>query len=550
MYRSNMGILDGIAKRLGYLKARPGYPEWFRSVGESEKWAIPDGSIVANQARLYQKLSWVNIAVSAVAKAAAVVPYDVKKLEGEKRVDIPNHAFERLLERPNPLSSRFQLLRDTFSYFSLTGNAYWYINRVSGEDEPIEIWVVPPNMVQPVPDGTMGLKGYVFRNELGREMALETSEIVHFKDFSPLSLFVGMSQIEPVAVEAAADMKMSRWNASLYGDHNGRIPGIMAFADPIDDMEWEKLKRDTKQASKERSIMMLRNAGKGGVEWIPIAISQKEMEYLAVRDFTKEEIFAVFAPGLAGMLSVSATEANALAARETFNEMAVWPLLEMAGQQISNDLLPVYGDVVGEFKDVRVKRRQLDLDDQKVYSETHTIDEVRERYYGDEALADGRGALFPSEVIKKAAQQVVSTGSTQGTAAEGQRQEGVVSQNTPNPQPLPDAGRGESKSTPLCPPIFQSENGGKEEMGRWLRKAIKAVEAGKSADVGFVTEEIEAEVQAEIHKALSGCKSVEEVREVFKSAPSSPPPFRQEREIGEVIQALREAKAALLEVEG
>ena len=515
-------------------------PRWQQLIGAAERWNMPDTQIVANQATLYQKLSWVHIAVKTAAQSGAATPFYVKRLEGEKRIDVPNHGFERLLEKPNPLQSRFEFLEEHFSSFKLTGNSYWFLNRMDAEDEPSEMWIIPPAMIQPVPDGKMYLKGYVFKASTGEERALDVSQIVHFKSYNPVNSFVGMSPIEAAAVQATGDMKMTKFNLEFYGEHNGRMPGVMAFADPINDQDWEKLKAEAKKASKERAIMMLRNAGKGGVEYQQITVSQKDMEYLAQRRFTQEEIYAIFAPGLSSMLSVSATEANAIAARSTFDDLTVWPLLDLTGQKVSKDILPAYGDVVGEFKDPRTKIQDIDLKAQEKYAETHTIDEVRAKYYGDEPLPNGRGELFAAEVIKKAAQQVVAN-------EDGQRQEGVVSQNTPPSIPPSQAMEGGKN---LTLPFPEGKGKEEEELRRWQRKAVKAVEAGKSADVGFVTEEIAVEEQERIHEALKGCKSVEEVREVFKSTPSSPPPFRQEREIGEVIQALREAKAALLEVEG
>ena len=198
---------------------------------------------------------------------------------------------------------------------------------------------------------------------------------------------------------ATGDLKMQAWNTKLFGENNARLPGILAFADSIPDAEWEKIKQDTRDKAAKRELMMIRHAGKGGVEWMQSALSQKDMEFMAGRKFNKEEIFGIFAPGLASMLDVSATEANAIAGRATFSEYALWPLLVAVAEKISNNILASYGDdLVGEFEDIRFVDRALELEEQQEYSNTHSIDEIRNKYYSDKELGDERGEMLPIQI--------------------------------------------------------------------------------------------------------------------------------------------------------
>jgi phage portal protein BeeE len=96
--------------------------------------------------------------------------------------------------------------------------------------------------------------------------------------------------------------------------------------------------------------MMMRAVGKGGVSWIQMGVSQKDMEFLQGRTFNKEEIFAALAPGLSSMLAVNATEANSKAGKATFNEMTIWPMHQAVAEKFTADILPAYGEtLVGEF---------------------------------------------------------------------------------------------------------------------------------------------------------------------------------------------------------
>lgn len=378
-------------------------PAWLSATAEAEQYSVPDRSLPEAQLELYQRLTWVQIAVSTVANVMATTAFNVSKLDAENTTDIKNHAFELLLRRPNPLMSRAEFIVATASYHELTGNAYWWMNRRNETAAPDEIWVLPAHKVKPVPDGRMFLRGYIYEADDGSEWPLEVWEVVHFRRFHPLNSFVGLSPIEALATVATGDMAMQKWNANYFDKGNAKVPGALAFADPIDDDTWKTMKKEVAReyGGTERKMMMLRNVGKGGIEWMPMALSQADMEFLAGRRATQEEIFAIYAPGLASMLAVNATEANSISGKRTFIEMAVWPHLVSIAEKVTNDVLPAYGpNLVGEFEDIRVTDKQLELAEISAYGQVHTVDEVRSKYYQSDALGDERGALLVPEVGK------------------------------------------------------------------------------------------------------------------------------------------------------
>lgn len=394
-------VADRVAHYFGYAKTQPlrNVPGWLQATGYAEKFSVPDGRLAATHAELYQRLSWVQIAVGHVARAAALTAFSVRERDGEKLRDIPNHAFERLLQAPNPLHSRFELLESLFSYRKLTGNGYWWLNR-AGPAAPIyEMWPIPAHKIVPVPDENMFLKGYLYYPDgvtvPSSGYPLEVWEVLHVKTFHPLNTYVGLSPIEALATVAVGDMKMQEWSTNFFGKENAKVQGILAFADPISDPEWKKMKSQVEEQSgtKRKSMMMLRSVGKGGVEWVATAMSQKDMEFLASRQFNKEEIYDIFAPGLASMLAINSTEANSVTGKATFMELAVYPEQVAVAEKITNDILiPVHGeDTVGSFDDVRATDRELELKEQEAALKVMTVDEVREKYYELKPLADNRG---------------------------------------------------------------------------------------------------------------------------------------------------------------
>jgi len=473
-----MGIIDNIANRLGYAKYSSNMraPAIFGRMAEANQFNIPSGKLSQTQAELYQRISWVNIAVSNVAKLASTVKFEVKSIEGEKLTQIDNHPFEQLLRKPNPLQSRFEFLETTYAFRKLTGNAYWWLNKTSEKVAPAEIWTVSPHQIKPVPDKNLFIKGYLYDPGDGSEMPLEAWEVVHFKEFHPNNPFVGLSPIESIAAQAVGDMKATEWNAKFFGESNARLPGILSFADPIEDGEWEKLRNEAKEKSKTRDLMFLRNTGAGGINFVSTGITQKDMEFLAGRAFTKEEIFGLFAPGLASILAINATEANAKTGENTLISKAVYPMQVSMAEKITSEILPLYGEnLVGEFEDIRPKDRELQLREEEVFSKTHTVNEIRMKYYGDNPITDERGNLLLVE-LKPVASEM--------------------------PEPLDEE---------------PADDNFQKDMKAYKRKAVNCLNKKQPLDFTFESETIDKIQLGRIKNKLIACKSKEDIAAIFES---------------------------------
>lgn len=490
-----MGLLDSLAARLGYSKAKAySYPAPLLAQAEGARYSIPDGSAQQTQINLYTQLDWISAAIEHVANIAAGAVFSVEQLVGEESKDIPNHPFEILLRAPNPLQTGMELWRDFYSWRLLTGNAYLYSNRASETAPPAELWVLPSNRVKPVPDGKMYLRGYVFTADSGAPIALETWQVSHCKSFNPLTPFAGMSAVQSLAYVALGDIAQQKYNANLFGKDNAKVPGALAFSDFIGDTEWEKIKEDTRRdwgGSQRGGPMFLRGVGSGGVNWVSMALTQKEMEFLESRKFTKEEIFTRLAPGLASIVDVTATEANATTGRATLIDLAVWPLLNQAAGRITADILPAYGDgLICEPDDIRVTNRVLELQEQSEYSKTHTIDEVRFEYYGDAKIGDNRGVLLPAQIATFA---------------------GALQQQALPSTSVSEAGAGAGVSTSATDVSAEAQ----AEMKAWERFAIKRLGKGGR---DFEPRAIPVWDAARIRSALKMAATPEQVRAAFGEA--------------------------------
>lgn len=455
-----MGMLDRINNRALALTTQkaslirpPGRLRAFSSY--NERYLIPDPSLSERHANLYANLAWIQIAISQVAGAVASTPFAVQQRTRGGLKQIEDHPFEMLLEDPNPNQDQSEFLEDTVMWRMTTGNCYWWLNKSDENSPPDEMFIIPSNKCQPVPDGNMGIRGYLFDNGSGVPIPLEPWEVVHFKRSNPLNKYVGLSPIQALATDATGDLGAQRYNANTFADGNIKQDGFLAFAEFIDEGRWQRLKEDQKEAhggTKHQRMGMLRGVGAGGVQWISTVMSRSEMQYLEMRQFTLEEVYAMLAPGLASILAVNATEANSTAGKDTFLSFAVYRQTYALGKKITQKVLPSYGvGLVGEFEDVRRVDTQIELLEQAAYERTHTIEETRAKYYQDKPLGDERDNLFPAEVGKG----------------------------------LTDARKPEDKPPPVLnnvpPPVEDLTAAGKAlDRQRWRTVALKALAAGRA----------------------------------------------------------------------
>lgn len=487
------------------------YEPWQLATAEGEKWNNPNPAIYQNQADLFRTFSPLTSSVSVVADTIALAESGVFELQkGNEPKEIKNHDFDLLLNNPNPEDSRSELLFGFMASYELNGNAVWWLNKENATAPPVEIWNIPYHMIQPIPDGKMYLKGYIYTPENGEGIFLEPWEIVHFRRYNQNSRFNGLSMVECIALIAQGDLGMQDWNTRLFQERNGELPDILAFKNMIEDGMWEKIKADKRDASHKRETMMLRGVG-DTLQWLQRASSQKDMEFLAGRAAIKSEVYSLY-PGLESMTDKNSTEANANAGKRTFTENVIWPRMVRIAEKIVNKVLYVYGDagvkvpiyednITYRFKDPRITDRQLELQERTADERIMTIEELRKKYPKISGLGDDRDNLLPAEI--------------------GTQQAGLI--ETPDEQPQPDTIQGQEPPVDADNPEPEN-NALKVELDKWKRKVVKRV--GRL--VPFESDIIPADIRAEIETALPACKTESDVRELFARVMAAPPAPKSE----------------------
>lgn len=488
------------------------YESWQLETAEGESWNMPNPAIYQNQADLFRVFSPLTSAISVVADTIALAESGVFRLrKGDEPEEIKNHEFDLLLDNPNPEDSRSELMFGFAVSYELNGNAILWLNKKNAKAPPVEIWNIPYHMIQPVPDGKMYLKGYIYTATNGEQISLETWEVVHCRRYNQNSRFTGLSIVECIALIAQGDLGMQDWNTRLFRERNGELPDILAFKNMVEDGMWEKIKDDKRNAAHKRETMMLRGVG-DTLQWLQKSGSQKEMEFLGGRAANKSEVYSLY-PGLESMTDKNATEANANAGKRTFTENVIWPRLVRIAEKFVNKILYVYTDagvkvpvyedgITYHFKDPRITDRQLELQERAADERIMTVGELRKKYPKIKELGDERDDLLPAQIAAQASQPEEPV-AIESPAEEEEKPETIQGQEPPvdvdNPEP--------------------DNNALKAELDKWKRKAVKKI--GQA--VSFESGEIPEPVRGAIMSALPACKSASEVRDLFAKHEAAAP---------------------------
>jgi len=371
----------GPAAPMAALFATPYVPAagWWRD-DTTEQW------------RNYQ--SWVYAAVCAIAQEVARQRPFLSRSTGQAEHDqlpLPHtHPLCRLLERPNPWLTAWELWYLTTVHLELTGNAFWYVAEAG--DGPAELWVVPTNWVTVLPDAQAYVSGYEVTPPGGTAVHFTPREIIHLKYPNPLDSHWGLSplQANALTIDANTELLKARYHTFTAGARPGVV---LQTAQSLSEPTKKRLEESLAATFGGRQNWHRPLVLEQGLVAQPWTLTPAEMDFLNSSRMTRDEIFALFRvpPPVAGVVENLGLGADIwLGARAMFCEGTVQPKLELIAQSLTRDLGRRYGpDVLVSFADcsprLAEQRRKEDETDARLG--LRTFNEIRKarglQPYGD-----------------------------------------------------------------------------------------------------------------------------------------------------------------------
>ena len=280
--------------------------------------------------------AWVYASIYAISNSAAGIPILLfeKDMEGELQ-EITDHPILTVLNRPNKFQTRYDLIEMTYTYLESTGNAFWELVR-DKFGNVLEIYPLNPKYMSIQPDPKNFIKNYTYEIN-GKKIVFEPENIIHLKYPDPDNEYWGQSPLAAARDAMIQEKNSIQWNKSFF--LNSARPDVVFHVNgPLNKNAFARMKATIKKlyggVEKAHSAAII----EGGVKVETLGFAQKDVEFLALRKYNRDEILACFGvpPCVVGVFE-SAIKANAEEQRKFFWETTMVQKLmkiEMALNQL------------------------------------------------------------------------------------------------------------------------------------------------------------------------------------------------------------------------
>lgn len=294
----------------------------------------------------YNQLSVVYAAIRAKAINISQVPFKIYPIGKENPIE--SGPIYDLFENVNPYSNKFQLWEAIVTLLDITGEAAVIIDTETTRGGiPIALWVINKNNMQMVKSGGV-FSGWKVKLESGT-VFVPRKQVIFNKYYNPYDPMRGLSPIKALQLSLDSEWGAVKYNQTFF--EKGHTTGeVFSTTEHLTDSAYKRLKHQLIQSrrGKMHEALLL----DGGLTLTNTRPSNKEMEFLEMRKFTREEVAMVFkVPKSELSLYEDVNYATSQSADKGFWKKTLIPLMRMIQAEFNTSLLNPLG-YRGEF-DIR-----------------------------------------------------------------------------------------------------------------------------------------------------------------------------------------------------
>ena len=277
--------------------------------------------------RLYT--SWQYVAVSTIANSIAELETTLTRtVNDDKEI---NHPYRDLIT--------YDMLVDIVSFMQLAWSCYLWKHTLNWKIQSLEI--LRPDMVEIVEKWDWSLDYYRYEYK-GWTIKLYENEVIAFNLFSPMKTYPytvkWVSPMQAVAIQAEMDNTANKWNWNFFKQW-ATVGWTLETDKAIDRENKERLvskwKQEFQWVNNSNKIAVLDN----WLKYNQFIVSQKELDFVESRRFTRDEIFAIFkVPKSIVWVADDVNRASALVAENTFYRVCIRPLARLISEKLNEDL--------------------------------------------------------------------------------------------------------------------------------------------------------------------------------------------------------------------
>lgn len=361
---------------------------------------------------------WQAIAARAVAdRIQSLEPIVVvmrKQQEGTTlEEELDDHLLKRLLDNPNPIFTRVQLLRVLGYSIVQSGEAYWLKVR-DRLGVTRELWPLPPSKMELLADPDVVIGGYVYHGA-NEEITYQPDEIVRFWMPDPASPYLALGNVGPQAVAYDAAQFADETLRDHYGNDATPKVALIAKENAQAPTPGEKLAFETEWRHRYHQR---KGAARGLPALIPSNYDVREFsafggtqEQVALLDHYRDQI--LMANGVPRSILGDVVDANRAAAETNqfvFDQHSITPITDMLASTMTarlavdfdRKLIVKFREFVSADKDFRLREEQQDLAT-KVRSVNKVLEDRGEDpvAWGDEPIGTFADVPYDPEMARE-----------------------------------------------------------------------------------------------------------------------------------------------------
>lgn len=259
----------------------------------------------------------------------------------EDRVEVTSHAALDCLKKPNDFFTQQEMFEAGQQHADLTGETWLVVVRSPRSTIPLELWPVRPDRMEPVPHPAKFLSGYIYNGPDGEKVPLALDEVIFMRRPNPEDPYRGIGPVQSVLTDLDSSKYSAEWNRNFF-INSAEPGGIIKVDRHLDDDEFNEMRarwQEQHQGVAQAHRVAILEAG----EWVERKYSQKDMQFVELRNVSREVIREAFrfpVPMLGASENVN--RANADAAEVVFGRWLLVPRLDRWKGALNNDYLPMF----------------------------------------------------------------------------------------------------------------------------------------------------------------------------------------------------------------
>ena len=292
--------------------------------------------------QMYEQTSWIRAVVGVICKAVTARGYTltpIKPNADPKNAEMLADFFAGCNPNDTLLEILDDITRDEYVY----GSAFLEI--VYGANgKPKELWNLDATTMRVKADEHGSILGYVqaprYSAKGASRIDFEPNEVIHFKLGTKGATLYGLSPLVSLILPVTVDKYAQIYNRAFF-INGAKIRGAFIMKDATPEQverNREYLQARAKNPDSAHSDLLL----EGEIEFKQIGVNQKDMEFLQLREFTRNEILAVYGvpPGKVSIIETGNIGAGTGEHQtQTFYEETILPFQMRVAEKITKHIV-------------------------------------------------------------------------------------------------------------------------------------------------------------------------------------------------------------------